>query len=431
MKLLIKGGRVIDPQTEPAGATAESAGSVRDLWIVDGQISARSDQTPDRVVDAAGLLVCPGLVDLHCHLRDPGQEYKEDIISGTKSAARGGFSTIACMPNTLPVCDHAALVRAILDKATRSGHARVLPIGAVSKGQQGKELAEIGLMAEAGIVAVSDDGRPLESADLMRKAMLYASQFGLPVISHCEDLSLAGLGQMNEGVWSTQLGLGGIPAVAESIMVARDCLLAEYLGLPVHIAHVSARASVRIIREAKSRGVPVTAETCPHYFTLTEAACQGFNTLAKMNPPLKTQDDVESIIEGLQDGTIDAIATDHAPHHQDEKNLEFALASNGIIGFETALGLGYTALVRTGRLDLVRWLRAMTCRPAAILHQPFGTLQEGGPADLVLIDLERPWRVERAGLASKAANTPYLGWELYGRAVMTLCAGRITHESLR
>jgi dihydroorotase len=424
MRIEIINGKVLDP------ANGSDQPVVKSVYIEDGLLTEALSSAADRVIDARGLHVFPGLIDAHCHLRDPGQEYKEDIVSGTKSAARGGFTAVACMPNTLPVCDHAALVRYIRDKAVREGYARVLPIGAVSKGQQGRELAEIGLMAEAGIVAISDDGHPVETADLMRKAMLYASQFGIAVISHCEDKSLSEGGHMNEGTWSTILGLQGIPAIAESIMVDRDCQLAACTGLPVHIAHVSCRESVRIIRDAKARGVPVTAETCPHYFALTETACNGFNTNAKMNPPLKTADDVEAIIAGLADGTIDIIATDHAPHHSDEKDLEFALAMNGIVGFETALGLGYTILVKTGRLSLGQWLRTMTTHPAALLKQPFGTLESGKSADVVLVDLENTWRFDRDQMASKARNTPFHGMTLYGRAMLTICGGRITHDEL-
>ncbi|NLO36679.1 MAG: dihydroorotase [Clostridiaceae bacterium] len=424
MRIAIINGRVLDP-SQAAGEPV-----AKPVFIEDGRLVAKLSGDADRTVDADGLFVFPGLIDAHCHLRDPGYEYKEDIASGTASAARGGFTTVACMPNTLPVCDHAALVHYIRDKAVRQGKARVLPIGAVSKGQQGQELAEIGLMAEAGIVAISDDGHPVETADLMRKAMLYASPFNLTVISHCEDMSLAGGGHMNEGTWSTRLGLRGIPDIAESIMVGRDCQIAGYTGLPVHIAHVSCRASVRLIREAKARGVPVSAETCPHYFALTEQACDGYNTMAKMNPPLRTPDDVEAIIEGLADGTIDVIATDHAPHHNDEKDLEFALASNGIIGFETAFGLGYTLLVRTGRLSLRQFLAAMTVNPARILRQPLGSLAVGAPADVLVADLETPWTVARSQMRSKSRNTPFEGMTLAGRPVMTICEGRITHDEL-
>ena len=420
MKMMIRNGRIVDPSQNFQGQ--------KDLLIENGRFVDQLDGAPDRIIDAAGLAVFPGLIDAHCHLREPGQEYREDIVSGTRSAARGGFTTVACMANTIPVCDNAAIVRSIKDKASREGYARVLPVGAVSKGLKGKELAEIGLMAAEGIVAISDDGNPVESADLMRKAMLYASHFGLRVISHCEDLSLAEGGHMNEGYWSTILGLRSIPDISESIQVARECLLAEYLNLPVHIAHVSKRRSVDIIRRAKANGAPVTAETCPHYFTLTESACQGFNTQAKMNPPLGTESDVAAVIAGLKDGTIDLIATDHAPHHADEKDLEFGLANNGIVGFETALALGYTYLVRTGQLSLIDYLKTMTQNPARLLQPELGTLMTGRPADVIIVDLDHPFRFDRSTMLSKSRNTPFDGWELFGQVRWTICAGRVTYE---
>ena len=301
------------------------------------------------VIDATGKIVTPGLVDMHVHLRDSGQEYKEDIESGTKSAAMGGFTSIACMPNTEPVIDNQAIVEFIKSKAASVGCVNVYPIGAISKGLEGKELAEIGEMKFAGVVAISDDGRPVVESGLMRRALEYASMFDVTVISHCEDMGLVAGGSMNEGYVSTALGLKGITRAAEEVMVSRDILIAEATNTAVHIAHVSTRGAVDLVRQAKKRGVKVTCETCPHYFTLTDKACEGFNTNAKMNPPLRTDDDVEAVKEGLRDGTIDAIATDHAPHHIDEKQCEFALANNGIIGFETALGLSVTHLVRHSR----------------------------------------------------------------------------------
>jgi dihydroorotase len=421
MKIAIINGQVLDPA---AGEEIKD----RPVYIEDGLFAGKLSGPADRVIDAKGLHVLPGLIDAHCHLREPGFEYKEDIASGTKSAARGGFTTVAAMPNTLPVCDNAAIVQFIREKAKEAGHARVLPIGAVSKGQKGEELAEIGLMARAGIVALSDDGYPVATADLLRKGMLYASRFNLTVIAHCEEMSLARGGHMNEGEWSTRLGLQGIPAISESIAVARECQVAAYTGLPLHIAHVSSKESVELIRQAKADGVLVTAETCPHYFCLTDEACNGFDTNAKMNPPLKTKEDVEAVITGLIDGTIDVIATDHAPHHSDEKELEFALASNGIVGLETAFGLGVTKLVRTGRLSLASLVQKMTVQPARLLRQDLGTLAEGRPGDVALVDLENSYTVDRHKFASKAKNTPFHGYELWGRAVLTICEGRITHE---
>lgn len=419
MRIEIRNATVVDPI---------DGSDDRTIYIEDGQLQDKLTAVPDRIIDAAGKYVLPGLIDAHCHLRDPGYEYKEDIISGTLSAARGGFTAVACMPNTMPVCDNAAIVRYIKDKARQSGFARVLPIGAATRGEKGEELAEIGLMAEEGIVAVSDDGRPVVNSDMMRKVMLYAAQYNLPVISHCEDLSLAAGGQMNEGYWSTVLGLPGIPDVSEAAMVARECLLAEYLGLPVHIAHVSTGQSVDLIRRAKARGAQVTAETCPHYFALTDEKCRGFNTSAKMNPPLRSEEDRQAVIAGLKDGTIDIIATDHAPHHEDEKNLEFALASNGIVGLETALALGYTLLVKTGILTLDAWLRTMTVNPARLLGQKLGRLQTGSPADVIIVDLEQAFVFDKEKMASKARNTPFDGWELFGRVCCTICEGRIVYD---
>ncbi len=424
MKLAIHNAQVLDPSRDTDLVDGRS------VYMEDGVFVDRLSGQPDRELDASGLALFPGLIDAHCHLRDPGFEYQEDLASGTRSAAKGGFTSVACMPNTLPICDQAAVVRYILEKAERVGLARVLPVGALSKGQQGLELAEIGLMAEAGIVAVSDDGHPVRTASLMRKGMLYAHQFGLRVISHCEDLSLSTGGVMNEGVTSTSLGLAGIPDLAESTMVARDLQLADYLNIPVHIAHVSCRRSVQLIRDAKARGVQVTAETCPHYFTLTDAHCIGFSTQTKMSPPLRTDDDVTAIIEGLADGTLDCIVTDHAPHHDDEKTVPFPQAPNGIVGFETAFSLGFTRLVQTGKLSLADWLKTMTTNPAALLNQPLGTLQEGRSADAILVDLKASWQVDRSHFLSKAKNTPFHDMLLSGRVVQTICQGRITYDTL-
>lgn len=377
------------------------------------------------VLDAAGLHLLPGLVDAHCHLRDPGQEYREDIRTGTRSAAAGGFTDIACMPNTKPVADDKTVVRYIVEKAAREGVVRVHPIGSVTKGLEGVELSEMGTLKEAGIVAVSDDGRPIVSAAVMMKAITYAAQFGLRVISHCEDMDLADGGSMNEGAVSTRLGLRGIPTAAEELMVSRELVLAEYTGLPVHIAHVSTALAVQLIREAKKRGVHVSAETCPHYFTLTEEACEGYDTDAKMNPPLRTQRDLEAVIGGLRDGTLDMIATDHAPHHIDEKNVEFDKANNGIVGFETALPLALTHLVGPGLLSLPELVDRMSRAPAAMLGLPEKKVAAGFPADLVLVDLKAAWTVNRNTLASKGHNTPYHGWSLNGLVKLTMVAGTV------
>ena len=423
MNIRIENGHVIDP--------ANGIDGIRTIEIGDGLIASGQAMTFDRTIDASGLVVLPGLIDAHCHLRDPGYEYKEDIASGTRSAAAGGFTSVMCMPNTSPICDNAAVVHYILDKAQKQGSCRVFPIGAVSKGEKGVELAEIGLMAEAGIVAISDDGQPYENSDILRKAMMYGSAFGIRVISHCEDKSLSEGGHMNEGFVSTRLGLRGIPTAAEDVHIAREIILSEYLNLPVHIAHVSTGTGVAMIRDAKARGVQVTSETCPHYFTLTDEACSGYNTMAKMSPPLRSRRDVDAILDGLADGTIDMIITDHSPHHEDEKDIEFALAKNGIIGFETAFSLSYQALVQSGRMSLSDLVRRMATRPAEIFLKGYGTLSEGGPADVTLIDLNESWTVDRFHMASKAKNTPWHGQTLPGKVRMTIVGGRVVHESLR
>jgi dihydroorotase len=402
-----------------------------DLYIEDGiivQIGNCLQKDADRVIDAKGLYALPGLVDAHCHLRDPGYEYKEDIASGTKSAAKGGFTSVACMPNTKPVVDNATVVRYILDKAKNEGVMHVYPIGALTKGLEGAELSEMGSMKDAGITAVSDDGKPVSSSNVMKKALIYASQFDLPVISHCEDIDLADGGSMNEGVTSTMMGLRGIPSAAEDVMVSRDLILSEYTGVPIHIAHVSTRTSVELIRQAKKRGARVTAETCPHYFTLTEEACMGYNTNAKMNPPLRSDEDLEAVIEGLKDGTLDTIATDHAPHHLDEKNVEFESALNGIVGFETALPLGFTYLVEPGFLTLPELVKKMSVNPSEMLHIDRGSIGEGKAADLILVDFDTEYAIDVSGFASKSRNSPFDGYKVKGRVLATIVDGRIVHE---
>jgi len=422
LKLLIKNGTLI---------TRDRTENNTDILIEDGKISRIGKNISgkaDETINAEGLAVLPGLVDAHCHLRDPGYEYKEDIRTGSMSAAKGGFTSIACMPNTNPVIDNESIVRYVIDKARREAVVNVYPIGAITKGLQGNELAEMGRMKAAGIVAVSDDGRPVMQASVMKKAIIYAGGFGLPVISHCEDLDLAEGGSMNEGETSTKLGLHGIPSAAEDVMVAREIILSEYTHMPVHIAHVSTRGAVEMIRQAKKRGVPVTAETCPHYFTLTENACEGYNTNAKVNPPLRTQEDVEAVIEGLKDGTIDIIATDHAPHHFDEKNVEFELAANGMVGFETALPLALTYLVAPGILTLNQLADKMSSKPAEILKIDKGHIRPGADADMVLVNLGEEYIINPNEFLSKSKNTPFAGFKVKGRVKYTIVGGKIVYQ---
>jgi len=421
MKILIKGGRVVDPKND--------FDKVADVLVDNGVISeigeninANGDVT---VIDAEGKIVSPGLVDMHSHLRDPGQEYKEDIESGTRSAAMGGITSIACMPNTKPVTDSESIVTYIKTKAKEVGHVNVYPIGSISKGLEGKELAEIGELKNAGAVAISDDGRPVVESGLMRRALEYAKMFDIAVISHCEDLGLADGGQMNEGFMATYLGLKGITRAAEEVMVSRDILIAEATHTAIHIAHVSTRGSVELVRQAKKRGVNVTCETCPHYFTLTENAVDGFNTNAKMNPPLRTSDDVEAIKEGLKDGTIDCIVTDHAPHHIDEKNCEFALALNGIVGFETSLGLGLQYLVKSGVLTLNELIEKMAVNPSRILRINKGSLSIDADADITIFDPSKEWTVDISKFQSKSKNSPFDGFTLCGKPEYVIVGGKI------
>lgn len=423
MRILIKNGYVVDPKSGTDGKF--------DVLVEKGRIISVSNEIDANepaireIIDAAGMYVFPGLVDPHCHLRDPGYEYKEDIESGTKSAVMGGFTSVACMPNTNPVTDSASVISYIYEKTRRDGVCKVYPIGAITKGQKGEELAEMGEMKFAGAVAVSDDGKPVVSGSLMRKAMQYAAIFEIPVISHCEDLDIADGGVMNEGYWSSVLGLKGIPSAAEDTMVSRELILSRYLDLPIHIAHVSTALSVEMIRSAKKSGVKVTCETCPHYFTLTDEACDGFNTNAKVNPPLRTQKDVKAIIKGLQDGTIDMIATDHAPHHTDEKNIEFDVAANGLVGFETAFALGVTYLVKPGYITLSKLIEKMSLVPAQFLAIQGGSIGVGSAADIFTADIDTCFKVDSSTFKSKGKNTPFNGFELYGKVCYTLVDGEI------
>lgn len=421
MSLLIKGGLVVDP--------AQGLEQIRDLLIQGDKIAALEPPgtiTTEgrRVVEAKGLVVAPGLIDMHVHLREPGEEYKETILTGTRAAVQGGFTAVAAMPNTRPVNDTASVTRYILEQAKAAGLARVYPVGAISMGSAGRNLSEYGDQKAAGAVALSDDGHPVTNPMLMRRALEYARTFGLPIISHCEDLDLRGDGVMHEGRVSLELGLQGIPAAVEEIMVFRDLALTQLTGGRLHLAHVSAFGSVALIRQAKAAGLTVTAETAPHYFHLTEEAVKGYDTNAKVNPPLRTAADVAAIREGLKDGTLDAIACDHAPHSTLEKDLEFEAAAFGLIGLETSLGLSLK-LVHDGVLTLTQLVAKMSANPARILGVPGGTLTVGAPADLTLLDLNRTWQVDVNTFASKSRNCPFNGWNLKGKAVATIVGGKI------
>ena len=419
--ILIVGGRIVDPSRH----TDELA----DLYLADGKVQAmgRDLGRPDDalVLDASGKVVAPGLIDLHVHLREPGQEDIETVATGAMAAAAGGFSAVCAMPNTDPVTDNQAAVGFIVSQAQRAEKARVYPIGAVSLGQKGQQLAEFGELVGAGAVAVSDDGKPVVSSHLMRTALEYSRTFGIPVADHCEEPTLSAGGVMHEGIVSTRLGLKGIPAAAEEIMVARDILLAELTGGHVHLCHMSTRGSVELIRRAKDRSVRVTAEACPHHFTLTHEACEGYNTNAKMNPPLREPEDREAIRQALRDGTIDVICTDHAPHHYDAKEREFDDAPNGIIGLETALGLALTELVETGLLSLAGLVTRMSVMPARIFNLPGGTLAPGASADVVVLDPGVAWTVRPEEFFSKSRNTPFAGRRLKGRAETTIVRGQV------
>lgn len=423
MTILIKGGQVIDPGrvNGPADVLIEQG----KIAAVGPKLKAPANAT---IIDATNKVVTPGFIDLHVHFREPGFEYKETIQSGTAAAAAGGFTSVCCMPNTSPVNDNQSITEFILEKARAAGNANVFPVGAITKGSEGKELAEIGDLRRAGCVAISDDGLPVMNSLVMRRAMEYALAFDVPVVDHCEDLYLSEGGCMNEGFVSTQLGLQGVPAAAEDVMVARNLALAELTGARLHLAHLSTAGSVRMVREAKARGIKVTAEACPHHFMLTEEAVCGYNTHAKMNPPLRTWADVQAIKDGLRDGTIDVIATDHAPHAAQEKQQEFAAAPNGIVGLETAWPLTLT-LVEEGVLSLEAAIAKLTTEPAKAFSLKKGTLAPGADADVTIADLHEGWEVDPARFRSKSRNTPFAGWKVKGRVTTTIMGGRIVHET--
>ena len=418
MDLVVKNGRLVDP--------ARKVDAVADIVIRSGKIQSIGSATVPEipVFDAAGLIVAPGFFDIHVHLREPGTEEAETIATGGSAAVAGGFTAVAAMPNTKPPNDDPSITHYIISEARRSSPARVFPIGAITKEQKGETLAEIGEMFEAGIVGISDDGKPVMDARLFRRALEYAGMFDMPVIQHCEDLHLAKDGVMHEGVYSTRLGLKGIPAAAEETMVSRDLILAEMTGSKYHVAHLSTRGSLERVREAKSRGLRVTAEVTPHHFTLTDSAVADYDTNAKMNPPLRSSDDLAAIVEGISDGTIDAIASDHAPHHVNLKMLEFDRAAFGITGLETAVGLALTKLP----LSITRLIELFSINPQKIMKVvPWG-LFEGSDADLTILDLNRTWTFDVNQSRSRSRNSPFYGWPMKGKAVGTIVGGKVVFQ---
>ena len=423
MPILIKGGHIIDP-----GRFVGTGDVLIDRGKVVAVGSNLSGPAGSTTIQASGRLVLPGFVDLHVHFREPGFEYKETIQSGSAAAVAGGFTTVCCMPNTEPINDNQAVTEFILERARLAGLANVFPVGAITKGSEGKELAEIGDLRRSGCVAISDDGKPMMNSLVMRRAMEYALAFDLTVVDHCEDLHLAEGGCMNEGLVSTELGLPGIPAAAEDVMVARNLSLSELTGARLHLAHISTAGSVRMVREAKNRGIRVTAEACPHHFLLTEEVVRGYNTHAKMNPPLRTWDDVQAIKEGLRDGTIDAIATDHAPHAAQEKQQDFTEAPFGVVGLETAFALTM-GLVDEGVLSLEQAVEKLTAAPAAAFGLKKGTLKVGADADAVIVDQYEQWEVDPGKFRSKSRNTPFAGWKVKGRVQTTIVGGRVVFEA--
>ncbi len=422
--ILIRGGRVIDPSRRSDG--------IADVYLVEGRVASvgRGIVGEDgcQIIEAAGKVVAPGLIDLHVHLREPGFEDLETVATGAMAAAAGGFTAVCAMPNTDPPLDNQGAIGFVISQAQKAGRARVYPVGTISVGQLGEKLSEFGELMSAGAVAISDDGKPVMNSHLMRTALEYARTFGIPVADHCEEITLAQGGAMHEGIVATRLGLKGIPAAAEEIHVARDIILSELTGGHIHLCHMSTRGSVALIRRAKEMGLKVTAEVTPHHFTLTHDACQGYNTNAKMNPPLREEADVEALQGALKDGTVDVIATDHAPHHYDAKEREFDEAPNGILGLETAFGLAVSQLVRPGMLTLPDLLYRMSTRPAQLFNLPGGSLAAGAPADVVILDPEVEWTVDPDRFYSKSRNTPFGGRRLRGRAELTIVRGRVVYE---
>ena len=421
MKICIKNGLVINPKTQME--------QISDVWIEDGKVSyiGQLEDIADEVIDASGKWVVPGLIDLHVHFRSPGFEHKEDIESGTRAAAKGGFTTVCCMPNTNPVIDHECVVEYIHAMAKKACGVNVLPIGAITKGQKGETLADIGKMKEHGICALSEDGKTVMDSGLMKKAMSYAKPFNLVIMSHTEDTNLTG-GAMNAGENAQLFGIKGIPREAEEIIVARDILLAKYTGCPLHLCHISTEGSLEIIRFAKAQGENVTAETAPHYFTLDDSILGDYDTNKKMSPPLRSTKDVEAVKRALVDGTLDVIATDHAPHHYDEKNVEFEKAPFGIVGLETSFALSYTQLVKSGLISNMALIEKMSTKPAAILGIDKGDISVGKIADITILDPEANVTITKETFAGKSKNSPFIGMNVQGEVVRTMVAGKTVYQ---
>jgi dihydroorotase len=417
MDLVIKNGRIIDP--------AADRDEIGELYVVNGRIAATAPDGEHETIDARNKVIAPGLIDIHVHLREPGQPHKETIETGTKAAAAGGFCSVVCMPNTEPPADNPSTIAWIADRARESASINVFPTGAITKGLKGEEMAPIGSMVQAGIIAITDDGRCVQNNEVMRRAVEYARMFDLAVMDHCQDYNMVGDGVMHEGYWSTVLGLSGWPRTAEEIIVMRNILLAELCDTRIHCQHLSSGGSVRLLREARSRGIPVTAEICPHHIALTDECISSFDTNYKMNPPLRAQRDAEALIEGVADGTITLLASDHAPHAYFEKEVEFDQAPFGILGLETELALFLTILVHRAKvIDLKRLIAMYTVNPATLVRLPKGTLAPGSDADITIIDPDLEWTFRKEESFSRSRNTPFDGWELKGRAVSTIVAGK-------
>ncbi len=422
MRTVLKNGRVVDP--------SQALDQIADILIEDGRIAAilspNSEQADAEIIDISNRVVTPGLVDIHVHLREPGFEYKEDIESGSRAAAAGGFTRVCCMPNTNPAIDSASVVGHILSRSAQVGYARVHPIGAATRAMEGDQLTEMAELQEAGVVAISDDAFPLQNSETVRRCMEYCAMLGLPLLTHNEDKQLTHKGSMNEGGVSTMLGLPGMPRVSEDIAVARNILLSELTGCHLHLLHISTAGTVDLLRKAKAKGLNVTGEACQHHWALTDKACLNYNTDAKMNPPLRTQEDCDAVIEGLKDGTIDCIVTDHAPHAEYEKEVEFDAAPFGILGLETSFSVAYTTLVLTGHINFSQMVMLMSTKPAALLNLPdgAGTLKVGSVADIAVFDLNESWTVDRKAVQSKSHNTPFHGMKLQGKTCFTMLNGR-------